>query len=177
MKSSLSASETTAKQQCTLGNLYSVLTSLTILYAGGLVFYAYKRNWLGLCVWLILLPCARWVGLRLYPFTAEWRGYGSLADKLPLGVKKNHVEVTFYSHNGCPFCPILRTRLKGLQKEVGFVLTEINLTLKPQVAKKEGIRSVPVVRVGDNRLFGNATTEQLAQLIAGIKSTDAFIAA
>lgn len=177
MKNSLSASEVTAKQQCTLANLHSVLIALAILYAGGLVFYGYKHNWLALFLWLIVLPCARWVGLRLYPLTAEWRGYGPVADKLPSSVKKNHVEVTFYSHNGCPFCPILRRRLEGLQREMDFVLKEIDLTLKPQVATSEGIRSVPVVDVGGNRLVGNATTEQLAQLIAGIKLADASLPA
>jgi hypothetical protein len=30
----------------------------------------------------------------------------------------------------------------------------------------KGIRSVPVVEVGDHRLVGNSTTEQLAALIA-----------
>jgi hypothetical protein len=30
----------------------------------------------------------------------------------------------------------------------------------------KGIRSVPVVEVGDHRLVGNSTTEQLAELIA-----------
>ena len=178
MKNSLSASEATAKQQCTLANLQSVLVALAILYAGGLVFYAYKRNWLALFLWLIVLPGARWVGLRLYPLTAEWRGYGPVADKLPSSVKKNHhVEVTFYSHNGCPFCPILRRRLEGLQKEIDFVLKEIDVTFKPQAAASEGIRSVPVVDVGGNRLVGNATTEQLAQLIAGIRPADTSLPA
>jgi len=177
MKNSPSASEATRKQQCTLANLHSVLVVFTILYAGGLMFYAYKHNWLALLLWLVLLRCARWGGLRLYPLTSEWRGYGSVADKLPSSVKKSHVEVTFYSHNGCPFCPILRRRLEGLQKEMDFVLKEIDLTLKPQVAASEGIKSVPVLDVGGNRLVGNATTEQLAQLIAGVKSADASLPA
>jgi len=177
MKNLLSAAEITAKQRCALWNLYSLLAAAAILYGAGLVFYAYKRNWLALFLWLIVIPCARWVGLRLYPLTSEWRGYGSLADKLPASVKKNHVEVTFYSHKGCPFCPILRRRLEGLQEQMDFVLKEIDVTLKPQVAASKGIKSVPVLDVGDSRLVGNATTEQLAQLIAGPQSADMSVPA
>lgn len=172
MKGSLSSAEANVKQQCTLANLYRTLAALAVLYLAGLLFYAYRHNWLGLCLWLVLLPCARWVGVRLYPLTAGWRGYGSVADKLPSSVNKKHAEVTFYSHNACPFCPILRNRLEALQKEMDFTLREIDLTLKPQVAASKGIKSVPVVDVGNNRLVGNATTEQLAQLIAGIQLPD-----
>jgi hypothetical protein len=56
-------------------------------------------------------------------------------------------------------------RLKTLQAEMDFTLTKIDLTLKPQLAASRGIRSVPVVEVGADRLIGNATTEQLAHLI------------
>ena len=175
MKNSESASETNKKQQCTLTNLYFGVLVFAILYAGGLVFYAYKGNWPVLLSWLVLLPCARWVGLRLAPLTSKWRGYGSADDKLPASVNKAHVEVTFYSHNGCPFCPILKRRLEALQKEMDFTLKEIDLTLKPQIATSKGIKSVPVVEVGSERLVGNATTEQLAQLIAGAQLSGASV--
>ncbi len=42
----------------------------------------------------------------------------------------------------------------------------IDVTLKPQTLMTKGIRSVPVVEVGEHRLVGNSTTEQLASLIA-----------
>ena len=61
----------------------------------------------------------------------------------------------------------MKRRLEALQREMDFTLTKIDLTFKPQVAASKGIRSVPVVEVGKERLIGNATTEQLAQLIAG----------
>ena len=54
-----------------------------------------------------------------------------------------------------------------MPKKMDFTLTKIDLTFKPQVAASKGIQSVPVVEVGKERLFGNATTEQLAQLITG----------
>jgi len=60
-------------------------------------------------------------------------------------------------------------RLKGLQREMDFVLKKIDLTLKPHLSASKGIRSVPVVEVGDSRLVGNATTEQLEQLIGSVQ--------
>ncbi len=67
MKGSLSASEATKKQQCTLTNLYFGVLMFLILHASGLVFFACRENWPALLLWLVLLPCARWVGLRLSP--------------------------------------------------------------------------------------------------------------
>jgi predicted DsbA family dithiol-disulfide isomerase len=84
-------------------------------------------------------------------------------------VRKARVEVTYYSLLGCPFCPIVKQRLETLQKEMDFIAT-IDLTLKPQMPASNGIRSVPVVEVGKERLVGNATTEQLAQLIASAQA-------
>ena len=164
------ATEATNKQQCTLTNLYSSVVIFAILYAVGVVFYFYKGNWPVLLSWLVLLPCARWLSLRLSPLTSKWRGQGSIDDKLPSSVNKAHVEVAFYSHNGCPFCPIVKRRLEALQREMDFRLTKIDLSFRPQVAATKGIRSVPVVEVGKERLVGNATTEQLAQLIASAQT-------
>ncbi len=177
MKNASSASEATKEQQCTLKNLYFGLLVFAILYAGGVVFCAYRDDWPALLLWLVLLPCARWVGLRLAPITLKRRGYGSVDDRLPASVNKARVEVAFYSYNGCPFCPILKGRLEALQKEMDFTLREIDLTLKPQVASSKGIQSVPVVEVGDKRLLGNATTEQLAEFIAGVKTSEAVLPA
>jgi glutaredoxin len=153
-----------------LKNLYFGVLMFAILYAGGVVFFAYRDNWPAVLLWLVLLPCARWVSLRLSPLISKLRGYGSVDDKLPSSVNKAHAEVVFYSHNGCPFCPIVKRRLEALQREMDFTLRKIDLTFKPQVAASKGIRSVPVVEVGTERLIGNATTEQLAQLIAGAQT-------
>jgi predicted DsbA family dithiol-disulfide isomerase len=117
-----------------------------------------------------LLPCVRWVGLRLSPLTSKLRGQGSVEDKLPSSVSKAHVEVAFYSHSGCPYCPIVKRRLEALQKEMDFTLKKIDLSFNPQAAASKGIQSVPVVEVGKERIVGNATTEQLAQLIAGAQA-------
>jgi glutaredoxin len=177
MKANELAPVENAKQQCTLARLRFSLVALTILYAGGLAYYLSERNWPVFFSWLVLLPCARWLGLRLYPLTSKLSSHGSPKDKLPSGVSKTHVEVIVYSHNGCPFCPILRRRLEALQKQMDFTLTEVDLTLKPQIAASKEIRSVPVVEVGGSRLVGNATTEQLAEMIAGATAFRASVPA
>jgi glutaredoxin len=170
MKNSSLASQATVMPQCTLTNLYFSVLMFSILYAGGAIFLAYTDSWPALCLWLVLLPSARWASLRLSPLTSKWRGQGSVDDKLPSSVNKAHVNVAFYSHNGCPFCPIVKRRLEALQREMDFTLTKTDLTFKPRIATSKGIRSVPVVEVGEERLIGNATTEQLARLIAGAQT-------
>jgi len=153
------------KQECTVRSLYVSLAVGVIGYVAGLVFLAYDANWVALVLWLVLLPCLKWAYLRFFPRISAWKGYGRLEDELPANVKKAGIEVTCYFLLGCPFCLIVEQRLKTLRERMDFSLTKIDLTLKPQLAASKGIRSVPVVEVGDERLIGNATTEQLAQLI------------
>jgi len=145
-------------------------------YLIGLIFFAYRANWAALLLWLVFLPCLKWAYLRFFPHISKWKGYASVDDKLPASVKKARVEVKFYSLLGCPFCPIVERRLKTLQKEMDFTLTTIDLTLKPQLSAAKGIRSVPVVEVGKDRLVGNATTEQLAQLIGRAQASEPSLA-
>jgi glutaredoxin len=153
------------KQACTVWSLYFSGAAAVILYPAVLAFLAYKGRWPAFVLLLVFLPCARWASLRFFPRISKWRGYGSVDDNLPASVEKAPVEVTYYSLLGCPFCPIVAGRLGALQKEMGFTLTRVDLTLEPQLAVSKGIRSVPVVEVGKERLVGNATTERLAQLI------------
>jgi hypothetical protein len=47
-----------------------------------------------------------------------------------------------------------------------FSLEEVDVTLRPGVLMAKGIRAVPVVEAGDRLLTGNATSEQLAELIS-----------
>lgn len=154
------------KQECTVWGLYLSGAMIVIVYPTGLAFLAYEANWPVFVLWLICLPCLKWAYLRFFPRISKLKGYGSVDDKLPASVEKARVEVTYYSLLGCPFCPIVSRRLDALQKEMDFTLKTVDLTLKPQMAASKGIKSVPVVEVGKDRLVGNATTEQLAQLIA-----------
>lgn len=154
-------------QACTVWSLYFSWILFALLYPGGLAYLAYKGDWAGFLVWLVLIPCYRWAYLRYFPRISRWIGYGQVEDRLPASVNRSRVEVTFYTLLGCPFCPIVERRLESLRKQMNFSLTTIDLTLKPQLATSKGIRSVPVVEAGSNRLVGNATTEQLAGLIEG----------
>ena len=165
MKDLARDSETVQKQECTVQSLYVSGAMVVTGYLIGLIFFAHRANWAALLLWLVFLPCLKWAYLRFFPHISKWRGYGRVDDKLPASVKKARVEVNFFSLLGCPFCPIVERRLKTLQKEMDFTLTTIDLTLKPQLSAAREIRSVPVVEMGKDRLVGNATTEQLAQLI------------
>jgi glutaredoxin len=73
--------------------------------------------------------------------------------------------VTFYGFFSCPFCPIVLQRLEALQKEMDFTLEKIDVTFNPQALMSKRIISVPVVEAGSDRLVGNATTKELAELI------------
>jgi glutaredoxin len=159
-------SKTAKKQECTVRSLYFSGTLGTIGYAGGLAFLTYRADWAALLLWLILLPCLKWAYLRFFARLSKLKGYGSVDDQVPATVRPANVAVTFYSLLGCPFCPIVEQRLKILQKAMDFTLTKVDLTLRPQLAATNGIRSVPVVEVDTHRLIGNVTTKQLAQLIA-----------
>lgn len=170
MKDSAQVLDHIKKQECTVQSLYLSGVMFVIIYPLGLAYFAYEANWPVFAAWLIFLPCLKWTYLRFFPRIAKWKGYGSVEDKLPANVKNARVEVTYYSLLGCPFCPIVKQRLETMQKEMDFTLTTIDLTLNPQMAASKGIRSVPVVEVGKERLIGNATTQQLAQLIAGAQA-------
>jgi glutaredoxin len=165
VKSRAQDSEAVWKQECTVPSLYLSGLVFVIGYVIGLVFLAYRAKWVELVLWSVVLPCLKWAYLRSFPRTSKWRGYGSVDDKLPSSMKKASVQVTYYVLLGCPFCPIVEQRLKTLQDKMNFSLSKIDLTLRPQLAMSKGIRSVPVVEVGEDRVIGNATTEQLAQLI------------
>ncbi len=118
-------------------------------------------------VWLVLLPAAWWLYVRWFPSLSPYLGYGRVDDAAPTAVAPQGVRVTMYSSLGCPFCPIVDERLKALQREMGFELEQVDVTLRPELLRAKSIRSVPVVEVGDRRLVGHATTRQLAELISG----------
>ena len=117
------------------------------------------------------MPCLRWALFYFFPHISRFLGYGRIVGKLapippPHANSAAPVAVNFYSFFSCPFCPIVLARLQALQKQMSFTLETFDVTLKPQMLLTKGIRSVPVVEVGDHRLIGNSTTEQLAKLIA-----------
>jgi len=63
-------------------------------------------------------------------------------------------------------CPIVEKRLAELQKKMGFELTEIDVTLKPEILIKKGIRALPVIEVAEALRVGNGTSEEIADFIS-----------
>ncbi|MBZ5554924.1 MAG: hypothetical protein LAO21_19585 [Acidobacteriia bacterium] len=156
------------KQQCYVAGL----ALSWIGYAVGLAYFSYQRQWVVVLLWMAALPCLRWALFYFFPHISRFLGYGRIVDQFA-PIPPPHadpsaapVAVSFYSFFSCPFCPIVLARLQALQKQMGFTLETFDVTLKPQMLLAKGIRSVPVVEVGDHRLIGNSTTEQLAKLIA-----------
>jgi thiol-disulfide isomerase/thioredoxin len=141
-------------------------------YAVGMAYFTYQHQWVVALLWMASVPGLRWALYHFFPRISRFLGYGRIADTFsstpPLRINPQAapVAVNFYSFFSCPFCPIVLARLQALQKQMGFSLTMIDVTLKPQTLVRKGIMSVPVVEMGDHRLVGNSTTEQLAALIA-----------
>jgi glutaredoxin len=149
------------KQQCHVSFVYLSW----IIYAAGIVFYMLRGAYIQAGVWIVMIPLFLWVYVRWFPKFSRSMGYGEIEDTPAREVKKTDVQVTLYTGAGCPFCPIIKRKLVELQKRMGFELQVVDITLKPDMLFKKGIRSLPVVEVGDKVLIGNATSEQLAELI------------
>jgi|ERR1041384_3741214 len=106
--------------------------------------------------------------IRNFRHLSTWLGYGPVDDvrsprRVAAGVSIPHV--TLYTAAGCPFSPIVRERLEQLRQELWFDVEERNVTFGSQQLRERGIRSVPVVEVGDRVLVGNATSDALAAFL------------
>jgi glutaredoxin len=155
------------KQQCYVAAIYLNW----IVLAAGLVFLFSARLYFFALAWIVALPLALWGYVRVFPSISQAMGYGRMDDKPCGAVSPVYGEVRLYTALGCPFCPVVKQRLLALAAEMGFTLTEIDVTLKPGLLAAKGIRAVPVVEAGERRLAGNATSEQLAELISqGVKA-------
>ncbi len=150
------------KQQCYLAMIYFNW----ILYAGGEVFLLYKGMYILAVVWLLFMPLALAGYVRVFPKLSTLMGYGRVEDQPARDLKRVPTKVTLYTALGCPFCPLVKQRLEALREKMEFSLEEVDVTLKPGILKAKGIFAVPVIEAGDRRIAGNATSEQLAALIA-----------
>jgi hypothetical protein len=160
------------KQQCCLAAVYVHWARL----AGGVVLFAIKGYWSLVIAWFLTLPLAAWAYIRLFASISRFLGYGSIEDKAPEKVPPTRTEVTIYTALGCPFCPIVKGRLMELREAMGFSLKEVDVTLRPGVLIAKGIRALPVVECGTWRVEGNATSEKLANLIAGSYAGEPILA-
>jgi len=154
------------KQQCYLAMIYLNW----IVLAGGLGFFIFKGFYVLALAWLALLPLAMWAYIRVFPSLSQFMGYGRVDDQPAQRLGRVPTKVTLYTALGCPFCPVVKRRLMALREQMEFSLEEVDVTLDPGLLIAKGIRAVPVVEAGDRRLAGNATSEQLAEMIRGFES-------
>ena len=152
------------KQQCPL--FFVVLAWL--MYFGGIVFFVLERQWLVLGSWIVVAPLAMWAYIRWFAVLSRFMGYGRLDDRRPPTLSPApQARVTLYTAVGCPFCPIVRRRVLALQSQLGFELTQVDVTARPDILTRKGIWAVPVVEVDGRTHVGHASSAELADLIAG----------
>jgi glutaredoxin len=157
------------KQQCYLAAIYLNWA----VFLGGAGFLLFKRHYAFALLWLLLAPLGAWLYIRIFPSISQALGYGRIDDRptpdlhdVCDGDEQPASQVTLYTALGCPFCPIVKRRLQGLQERFKFQLREVDVTLQPGILAEKGIRAVPVVEAEDRRIEGNATSEQLAELLS-----------
>jgi glutaredoxin len=155
------AQRTLLKQQCPLA--FVVLA--WVMYIGGAVVSMVSRQWIIAGTWIVLAPVTMWVYVKWFPAISPLMGYGNV-DDVPAVPARSTATVTLYTALGCPFCPIVTRRLHKLQSNMGFALREVDVTARPDILTRKGVWSVPVIEVGDRRIVGHATSEQLAAFIA-----------
>ena len=159
------------KQQCYMAVIY--LNWLVL--AGGLFYFVLKGHYGFAMLWLVLIPLAMWVYIRVFPAISQLMGYGRIDDQPAQSPAHVPAKVTLYTALGCPFCPVVKRRLLALRETMGFSLDEIDVTLKPGALMEKGIRAVPVVEAGGRFLAGNATSRQLAEMISGVESQESRV--
>lgn len=124
----------------------------------------------GLMAGLIVLAAgivAQVLYVRWFPALSRWLGYGQVTDS-PVGANSTWTkpaQVTLYTASVCPFCPIVRERLKLLQREHALEIHEIDVTFRPEIVRSKGLRSVPVLEANGHFLVGNATSAQIADFL------------
>jgi len=149
------------KQQCHISFIYVSW----IILVGGFIYYILRGSYLQAGSWVFFIALFLWLYVRYFPSISRYMGYGSVEDELAEKVNRTAASVTLYTGLGCPFCPLVRERLKQLQAGMGFELSEIDVTLKPDLLISKSIRALPVIETGAGRLVGNATSKQLAEFI------------
>ncbi len=150
------------KQQCNISFVYG---SWLILLAG-FIFWIIQANFAQAIIWVFFVGLFLWLYVRYFPKVSRLMGYGSVEDNPAENAEASKGIVTLYTGVGCPFCPLVRRRLKALRSTMGFELIETDVTLKPNLVVSKGIRALPVIEVGQAQWVGNATSQQLAGFIA-----------
>jgi glutaredoxin len=150
------------KQQCYLASIYASWA----IYIGGLAYLGYHSRWPLAAMWLVGVPLIEWLYIGKFPSLSRAMGYGPIKDDAGRTISATKAKVTLYTALGCPFCPLIENRLGELQKQMGFSLEKIDVTLRPGLLASKGIRTVPVVEAGGKLLTGLVSTKDLAAAIA-----------
>jgi hypothetical protein len=103
----------------------------------GMAFYLFRGSVVQAVVWVFFVGLFLWLYVKYFPSLAKFMGYGSVADKPATTLQSSKARVILYTGVGCPFCPIVEKRLTELQKKMGFELSEIDVTLKPDILIKK----------------------------------------
>ena len=157
------------RQQCYMAMIYLNW----VVYLGVIAWAGLTGRYFFSFIWAIGFPALLLAYLDLFPRISRWVGYGSVADEpAPAPTDRpdpRPVEVTLYSAVGCPFCPIVQERLEELEGRGGISLRKVDVTLRPGTLSAKGIKAVPVVEAGGERLTGNATSQQLAAMVERVR--------
>ncbi|NOY56056.1 MAG: glutaredoxin [Actinobacteria bacterium] len=150
------------KQQCSFWAVWLSWLGLPLLA----VILGLSAGW-QVGVFVLLVGVAAQVAyVRWFPRISRWVGYGSVADEPVEAMPERAVtRVTLYTANVCPFCPLVRERLRRLQQELGFELDEVDVTFRPGLVRSKGFRAVPVVEIDGRQVVGNVTSARLAALL------------
>ena len=151
------------KQQCYLAAIYLNW----ILLGAGVAYLAHRGLYVAAVLWIVFLPLAVWVYIRVFPTISQALGYGKVDDRPAQHFEQAPTRVTLYTALGCPFCPAVKGRLTALREKMNFSLEEVDITLRPASWWRRVSAQSPWSRSEDRRLEGNATSAQLADLISG----------
>jgi glutaredoxin len=156
------------KQQCYLAAVWLTWLGLPLLA----LVVALRIGWAAAIVVLIVGAMAQVLLIRWFPYMSRWLGYGSVTDAAadPASIPPRSPRVTLYTASVCPFCPIVRRRLQELRRHSQFEIEEVDVTLRPDLIRAKGLRSVPVLEANGHVLVGNATSEQLADFLRAAAS-------
>ncbi|HZP97358.1 MAG TPA: hypothetical protein VFC31_13645 [Candidatus Limnocylindria bacterium] len=155
--------KTVFAQRCYLSNVYASYAALGAI--AGFMWWA--QGPVAALFVAMVGGVALYAYVAAFPSLSRFLGYGSVDDRASVTALRAAAVVRLSTAVGCPFCPIVRRRLKALQTRLGFRLEEIDITLRPDTLLKRGIRAVPVVEVGERVRIGHATSDELTALIAG----------
>jgi glutaredoxin len=154
------------EQRCTILNLYLTWTLLFAVAA----FFLLTERYLLLGAWMVGAVVFEAAYVRVFPRLSRVLGYGSVDDEAAGSLDHAPVDVTLYTAVGCPFCPIVEQRLEALRPAMGFTLTKVDVTMRPDLLSAKKISGVPVVEVGSVVRTGNLTSQELAEMIGGVSA-------